>query len=130
MHILAFLYSVMGVEISKLLFVLVVTRHRTQHVYSFLFMWPTHILWKIILIFEKEVGPRTANFLKYGIVHFCYMNIRGKSKLWAFQIISCRSVYIKTVNYSRRILANLDNTMQTKQHATKKPNSYSNRNKI
>ena len=40
----------------------------------------------------------------------------------AFQIIqnSHRSVYIKTVNYSRSILANLNNTMQTKQHATKK----------
>ena len=48
----------------------------------------------------------------------------------AFQTISHRSVYIKIINYSDSISANLNNTMQTKQHAMKKPHSYSNRNKI
>ena len=36
--------------------------------------------------------------------------------------------YIKIINYSDSISANL--TMQTKQHAMKKPHFYSNRNKI
>ena len=40
------------------------------------------------------------------------------------------SLYKKNINYSGSILANLNNTMQTKQHATKKTNSYSSRNKI
>ena len=40
------------------------------------------------------------------------------------------SLNIKNMNYSSSILANLNNTMQTKQHAMKKPNSNSNRNKI
>ena len=48
----------------------------------------------------------------------------------AFQTISCRSVYIKIINYSDSISANLNNTIQTKEHAMKKPHSYSNRNKI
>ena len=47
-----------------------------------------------------------------------------------FQTISHRSVYIKIINYSDSIKANLNNTIQTKQHAMKKPHSYSNRNKI
>ena len=47
-----------------------------------------------------------------------------------FQTISRRSVYIKMFNYSDSISANLNNTMQTKQHAMKKTHSYSNRNKI
>ena len=34
--------------------------------------------------------------------------------------LSVRSVYIKIINYSGRILANLNTTMQTKQHAVKK----------
>ena len=34
------------------------------------------------------------------------------------------------MNYGSSILENLNNTMQTKQHAMKKPNSNSNRNKI
>ena len=40
----------------------------------------------------------------------------------AFQTISVRSVYIKIINYSGiiHVLANLNNTLQTKQHATKK----------
>ena len=48
----------------------------------------------------------------------------------AFQTISRRSIYIKIINYSDSISANLNNTIQTKQHAMKKPHSYSNRNKI
>ena len=48
----------------------------------------------------------------------------------AFQTISVRSVCSKIINYSGSILANLNNTMQTKQHVMKKPHSYSNRNKI
>ena len=48
----------------------------------------------------------------------------------AFQTISRRSVYIKIINHSDSISANLKNTIQTKQHAMKKPHSYSNRNKI
>ena len=48
----------------------------------------------------------------------------------AFQTISRRSVYIKIINYSDSISANVNNTIQTKQHAMKKPHSYSNRNKI
>ena len=46
-----------------------------------------------------------------------------------FQTISRRSVYIKNINYNRSILAK-NNTIQTRQHATKNPNSYSNRNNI
>ena len=38
----------------------------------------------------------------------------------AFQTILRRSVYIKIINYSDSISANLNNTMQTKQHAMKK----------
>ena len=42
-----------------------------------------------------------------------------------------RSVYIKIINYSGgSILANLNNTMQSKQHATKKTYSYLNIHKI
>ena len=48
----------------------------------------------------------------------------------AFQTISRRSVYIKMINYSDSISANLNNTIQTKKHAMKKPHCYSNRNKI
>ena len=48
----------------------------------------------------------------------------------AFQTISRRSVYIKIINHSDSISANLYNTIQTKQHAMKKPHSYLNRNKI
>ena len=56
----------------------------------------------------------------------------------AFQTISHRSVYIKIINYSdsisadlnNSISADLNNTVQTKQHALKKPHSYANRNKI
>ena len=47
-----------------------------------------------------------------------------------FQTISRRSVYIKIINHSDSISANLHNTIQTKQHAMKKPHSNSNRNKI
>ena len=38
----------------------------------------------------------------------------------AFQSISRKSVYIKIINYSDSISANLNNTVQTKQHAMKK----------
>ena len=41
-----------------------------------------------------------------------------------------RQVYIKIINYSDSISGNLNNTIQTKQHAMKKLHSYSNRNKI
>ena len=47
-----------------------------------------------------------------------------------FQTIFVRSVYIKIINYSCRILAHLNSTMQTKQRAMKTPHSYSNKNKI
>ena len=43
----------------------------------------------------------------------------------AFKTSSVRSVYIKIIVYAGSILANLNNTMQTKQHAMKKPQSYS-----
>ena len=39
-------------------------------------------------------------------------------------------IYIKNINYSDCIYANLNNTIQTEQHAMKKPQSYSNRNEI
>ena len=48
----------------------------------------------------------------------------------AFQTILRRSVYMKIINYSDSISANLKKTIQTKQRAMKKPHSYSNRNKI
>ena len=38
----------------------------------------------------------------------------------AFQTISRRSVYIKIINHSDSISANLNNTIQTKHHALKK----------
>ena len=45
-----------------------------------------------------------------------------------YQTISVRSVYIKIINYSVNLyIVNLNNTMQTKQHAMKKPHSYSNK---
>ena len=37
----------------------------------------------------------------------------------AFETILFRSVYIKIINYNDSILASLNNTMQTKQHAIK-----------
>ena len=37
----------------------------------------------------------------------------------AFQIISVRSVYIRIINYSCSISANLISTMESKQHGTK-----------
>ena len=43
----------------------------------------------------------------------------------AFQTILRRLVYIKNINYSDSMSANLNNTIQTKQHAMKKPHSYS-----
>ena len=39
--------------------------------------------------------------------------------LVSFQTISVRSIYIKIINYSGSIFVNLNNTIQTKQHATK-----------
>ena len=48
----------------------------------------------------------------------------------AFQAILVRWVYIKIINYSGNILANLNNTMQIKQHIVKKPHSSSNKNNI
>ena len=50
----------------------------------------------------------------------------------AFQTISVQSVYIKIIYYRGRahVSANFNDTMQTKQHAMKKPHSYSNKNKI
>ena len=48
----------------------------------------------------------------------------------AFQTFLRRSVYIKIINYTDSISANLNNTIQTKQHAMKKPHSNSDRNKI
>ena len=39
--------------------------------------------------------------------------------------MSVRSVYIKIINYSGSTFANLNNIMQTKQFATKKPRSFS-----
>ena len=47
-----------------------------------------------------------------------------------FLTILCRSVYIKIIHHSDSISANRNNTIQTKQHAMKKPHSNSNRNKI
>ena len=46
--------------------------------------------------------------------------------LVTFQTISVRSV----IYYSGNISAHLNDKMQTKQHAMKKPHSYSNRNKF
>ena len=42
----------------------------------------------------------------------------------AFQTISIKSVYIKIINYCGSIVINLNDTMQTKQHAMKKPHTY------
>ena len=60
----------------------------------------------------------------------CYVTGRcvnvGKIELFkewhlsALQTISVRSLYIKIINYRDSISANLNNTMQTKQHAMKK----------
>ena len=47
-----------------------------------------------------------------------------------FQTISVRLVNIKIINCSGSILAYLNNAMQTKQHATKTPHSYLDRNRI
>ena len=41
-----------------------------------------------------------------------------------------KQFFAVSVYYSDTISANLNNTIQTKQHAMKKPHSYSNRNKI
>ena len=48
----------------------------------------------------------------------------------AFQTISRRSANIKIINHNDNISANLNNTIQTKQHAMKKPHFNSNGNKI
>ena len=67
------------------------------------------------------------HFLTLGQLHNFSIKVCHSS---AFQTILRRSVYIKIINHSDSISANLNNTMQTKQHAMKKPHSYSNRNKI
>ena len=51
------------------------------------------------------------NVLRYNVCHSS-----------AFQKISVRSVYIIIIIYKCSLLANLNDTMQTKQHAMKKPN--------
>ena len=48
----------------------------------------------------------------------------------AFQTISIRSVYIKIINYSYSILANLNKICTQYTMQRKKPHSYLNRNKI
>ena len=67
-----------------------------------------------IMPFEKLQGLVSSHFL---IISFVFT-------IWVyhsvFQTVSRRSIYIKNINYSGSILANLNNTMQTKQHATKK----------
>ena len=47
----------------------------------------------------------------------------------SFSESSVRSVYIRNINYNCSLLANLNETMQTKQHAMKKPNPNQNVNK-
>ena len=42
-----------------------------------------------------------------------------------FRHLSVRTISIKIINYGGSILANLNNKMQTKQHAMKTPHSYS-----
>ena len=75
------------------------------------------------ITFAHEVGHNFGS--PVSTLTFFYLKVCQSS---AFQTISARSVYIKNINNS--IFANLNNAMQTKQHATKKPHPYSNRNKI
>ena len=67
--------------------------------------------------FEKLMGRELVNSLE-------------EMSLIRFSTISVRLVYIKMINYRGSILANLNKTMQPNEHATKKPQSYRNRNKI
>ena len=57
-----------------------------------------------------------------GIFCISFINVCHSS---AFQIITRRSVYIKIINYNDSISATVNKTMQTKQHAVKKPHFYS-----
>ena len=60
---------------------------------------------------ENILAPRSCNCLRLKVL-VCHSS--------AFQTISRISFYIKSINYSGSILANLKNIMQTNQHATKK----------
>ena len=62
---------------------------------------------------EVEADPSPNQ----GGMGICNLEVCHSS---AFQTISVRSIYIKNINHSGSVLANLNNTMQTKQHATKK----------
>ena len=74
---------------------------------------------------------------KINLYEFIQTFVKTKEKVFdlkachssSFQTISRRSVYIKIINYSGSILVNVNSTMKTKQHAMKKPHSYSNRKK-
>ena len=68
--------------------------------------------WLSVAFCNVSLGNRLFQALKLSRV--CHLS--------AFQTKSVRSVYIKIINYSGiiHVLANLNNTLQTKQHATKK----------
>ena len=71
----------------------------------------TDRLLNVVQDFEKLMGRVLVNKFE-------------EMSLIRFSTISFRLIYIKMINYRGSILANLNKTMQPKEHATKKPQSY------
>ena len=90
--------------------------------------------------YHKCNNEQSDVFIYRSTIECCsgFRKINGEStgkyfeemSLIPFSTISVRLVYIKMINYRGSILANLNKTMQPNEHATKKPQSYRNRNKI
>ena len=70
---------------------------------------------EIAISSNYDGGVRTT-LVRSSLVKVCHSS--------AFQTISDRLIYIKIINYSGSILANLYNTMQAKQHASKKKHTH------
>ena len=86
--------------------------------------------WFWMISIWKEITSRTTN--RQNPFFYCSHWIWRKLLRYVTCQISDIILYqnIKIINHSDSISANLNNTMQTKQHAMKKTHSYSNRNKI
>ena len=86
--------------------------------------------WFWMISIWKEITSRTTN--RQNPFFYCSQWIWRKLLRYVTCQISDIILYqnIKIINHSDSISANLNNTMQTKQHAMKKTHSYSNRNKI
>ena len=97
-----------------------ISNHET---WSWIVKW-----WLWLIVFRSSSTTILPVYAKSTCFwHLTFIKVCHSS---AFQTISRKSVNIKIINHSDSISANLNNTIQTKQHAMKKPHSNSNRNKI